>query len=58
MSCCRIARVLEGNLRATWARLQPVCADLLKEAGVQEEHSEARLEPDFRDFIWAYTIFW
>ena len=52
--------MLEKNLRATWARLQPVCADLLEEAGElqQQQQPAVRRQPAFSDFIWAYTIFW
>ncbi len=45
-------RVLDANLRDTWRRLAPVCADLLEEAGV------AHPQPHFDDFLWAYSTFW
>ena len=44
--------MLESNLRDTWKRLRPVCADILEEAGVQDA------APGFEDFLWAYSIFW
>ncbi|CAK0754341.1 hypothetical protein CVIRNUC_002290 [Coccomyxa viridis] len=45
-------RVLNGNLERMWTKLEPVCQDLLLDAGHRQR------APSFQDFLWAYSIFW
>ena len=47
-----LGRVLYGNLERMWTKLEPVCQDLLLDAGHRQR------APSFRDFLWAYSIFW
>lgn len=39
------------QLQKEWARLQPHVHDLMRKAGEVADSS-------FRDFLWAYSIFW
>ena len=47
-----LGRVLYKNLERMWAKLEPVCQDLLLDAGHRQR------APCFQDFLWAYSIFW
>ena len=47
-----LGRVLYRNLESMWTKLEPVCQDLLLDAGHRQR------APSFQDFLWAYSIFW
>ena len=45
-------RLIRERLRKDWARLEPVCTELVAASGVADR------KPTFADFCWAHTIFW